>query len=354
MNVQLSMLGVDYRQASLAVREQLSFTPAEQSALLARIASLPGVSEALLLATCNRTELYLAGPYHDTAALLGAFATFRPQAASACAESFHHCLYGEEAALHLFHVASGIDSQILGDTNVAAQVKQAHRIAAESGTLGPILDRTVTESLRAAKRARRETAIGRGSASVGAAVLRSIRSRCEALPLARIMVLGGGAAGQEISRHIAKARPASLQFSSRNPEQASEFAKVFRGEVLPWSSLPDSLATVDVVVAATSARLSFLTPEALSGILQRRLLIIDAGVPRNADSACGTLKNVELVDLDHLESEQSTALAARRRELPQVEALLGEEIARWRRWWWARYGTPVVQSPQEASCPQQW
>jgi glutamyl-tRNA reductase len=350
MTSQLAFLGVDYRQANLAVREQLNFTASEQRQLLPKLTALPEVDEALLLVTCNRTELYLAGRGCPIHRILDTFAELRPQGASACEASLHRVQPGDHAALHLFRVAAGIDSQILGDTNVVMQVKQAHRAAAEAGTLGPILDRTVTESLRAAKRARRETTIGHGSASVGAAVLRSIRRKFSSA--ARILVLGGGVAGQEISRHLAKVQLADLVFSTRNPDQATEMSRAFHGGVVPWEDVPRSLTRFDVVVAATTAQLPFFTLNALKE-LQAPLVIVDAGVPRNVDPACAALENIHLVDLDSLEQEQGKALEARLREVPRVEAILEQELDRWRRWWSTRYGPPMP-ALTEVICPKQW
>jgi glutamyl-tRNA reductase len=243
---------------------------------------------------------------------------------------------GDTAAWHLFRVAAGIDSQILGDTHIVTQVKQAHRVAAEAGTLGPLLDRTVTESLRAAKRARRETEIGKGAASVGAAVLRSVRRTFPDLSQVRVLVLGGGDAGRDIAYHLAKVRLGSLTFAARNPKQAESMAREFRASTAEWHGLTGQLAGVDVLVAATSARLPILEQEAVRQLTQGRqgqLLIVDAGIPRNADPAVGELAGVQLLNLDALDREHEQALNARRQEVPRVEEILREELARWQRWW---------------------
>jgi glutamyl-tRNA reductase len=340
MAQQIVLAGVDYRHAPVEVREELSFTREQALAILPQLVAIGGVQEALLLATCNRTEFYLAydGP-SPVSSLLGILRDLRRSARALHEDCLRFVELGDEAARHLFRITSGIDSQILGDTHIVTQVKQAHRIAREAGTLGPLLDRTVTESLRAAKRARRETSIGKGAASVGAAVLRSVRRGFADPAQVRVIVLGAGEAGRDIAYHLSKVRFASLAFASRNPEQAAGLAKEFHGRTTAWEDVPGQLPAVDVVIAATSARLAVLDRDSVRAFSRDRngpLLIVDAGIPRNADPAVAELPQVRLLNLDALDQEQEQSLAARRQEVPRVEAILGEELERWRRWWQRR------------------
>ena len=333
---QIVLAGVDYRRAPVEVREELSFNREQALRLLPQLIEIENVSEALLLATCNRTEFYLAYDGHSPVdSLLETLKRTRPHARSLHQDCLRFVESGERAAWHLFCVAAGIDSQILGDTHIVMQVKQAHRIAAEAGTLGPLVDRTVTESLRAAKRARRETAIGKGAVSVGAAVLRSLRRFFPDQAQARVMILGGGDAGRDIACHLSKVRLAGLTFAARNPEQAARMAQEYRGQIVGWEHVPAQLAVIDVLVTATSARLAFLDRDSVERLSRGRgqhLLIVDAGIPRNVDAAVGELPDVRLLNLDSLDREQEQALAARQAEVPRVEAILTEELDRWRQW----------------------
>ena len=342
MTSTIAMLGVDFRLAPLAVREQLSFSSQEQRKLLPSLTG-PEVDGAFLLSTCNRTELYLSLPApplpaRREAALGGALAQlqqFRPQAASACETLLHTSEWDESAVAHLFRVASGIDSQILGDTNIVQQIKQAHRGAEEAGTLSTLLNRMLTDALRAGKRARRETAIGRGSASVGAAVLRSIRGIFPDTAGLRVLVLGGGDACQDIARQICKAQFGDVAFASRTPEQAAGLARAFGAKTLSWLEVDSALPGMDVVIAATSARLPQLEA---SWLRQYRpasaspLLVVDVGVPRNADAGLRALENVRLIDLDGLAQEEGEARRLRSEEVPRVEAILVDELDRWKKW----------------------
>ena len=340
MAQQIVLLGVDHRHAPVEVREELSFTYEQALELLPRLVEIGGVQEALLLTTCNRTEFYLAYQGDSpVASILESLRALRRHARALHEDCLRFVELGDNAVLHLFRVTAGIDSQILGDTRIVRQVKQAHRLALEAGTVGPILDRMATESLRASKRARRETAIGKGAASVGAAVLRSVRHSFADLTQVRMLVLGGGEAGRDIARHLSKVQVASRTFAARNPEQAARMAREFQGCTAEWDQVHNRLADIDVLVAATSARLEVLDRDSVQRVTtgrHRPLLIVDAGIPRNVDPTVAELAQVRLLNLDALDLEQEQALSARRREIPLVEAILTQELDRWRRWWLCR------------------
>lgn len=350
MPPQIVLIGVDYRRAPLDVREELSFTREQAREVLLDVANTSGAQETLLLSTCNRTEFYLAYRGNSPVSpVLETLRRIRSHARALHQDCLRFVEANDRAVEHLFRVASGIDSQILGDTNIVAQIKQAHRIAAEAGTLGPLLDRTVTESLRAAKRARRETQIGKGAASVGAAVLRSVRHVLGNTENVRVLVLGAGEAGRDIASHLSKVALASLTFAARNSQQAATMARQFKGCTLDWENISGELKSVDVLVAATTARLEILSRDLVRNLTadrQKQLLIVDAGVPRNVEPGVAELPNVRLLNLDSLCQEQQAALAARQLEVPRVEAILKKELERWRRWWEARSTAPQGQDAE--------
>lgn len=351
------LIGVDYRRAPLEVREELSFTKTQALELLPQVVGGSGAAEAMLLATCNRAEIYLASEGESpVAATLEILRRARRGARALHEDCLRFIEVGERVASHLFRVASGIDSQILGDTHIVTQVKQAHRIAAQAGTLGPVLDRTVTESLRAGKRARRETTIGHGAASVGAAVLRSVRHVFSDPSRVRALVLGGGEAGRDIASHLSKVGLARLAFSTRTRSQAEEMARTFRGSAVEWDQALQQLQTTDVLVTATSARLAMLSRcsnfERECATREQPLLIVDAGIPRNVDPAVAELPSIRLMNLDSLVQEQDLALAARRRQVPLVEAILAQELDRWKRWWDRRSSGAALPAAIEAQTMQ--
>lgn len=346
MTPRIVLLGIDHRRAPLGIREELSLTGTQAMVALPKLLKGSGAREAFVLSTCNRTEFYFVHEADAPIAFALEMLMVQWPRAQALHKSYLQCVSNEaEAVAHLFRVASGIESQVLGDTHIVAQVKDAHRIADQAGTLGPILDRALTASLRAAKRARTGTAIGRGATSVGGAVLRSMRRAFADLERARVLVLGGGTAGRDIARHMSKAKLGSLAFSTRNPSQAAMFAREFHGTEVAWDDVPRELTTTDVLVAATSARLEVLSRQSVQQFVSGRseqLLIVDTGVPRNADPAVAELPLVQLLNLDSLAREYEHAMAARREEVPKVEVILAEELVRWQRW---RSHTEINQYP---------
>ena len=336
MTVRIVLLGINQRNAPVEIREEVNLSGAHAMAVLPELSERSGAREAFVLSTCNRTEFYFA---HDDdapiASLREALRTQWPNT-RAFEQGYLHCVPHEAKAVsHLFRVASGIESQVLGDTQIVAQIKQAHRIADQAGTLGPILDRARTASLRASKRARTETAIGKGASSVGGAVLRSVRQAFTNLERTRVLVIGGGSAGRDIARHLSKTGLARLAFATRNPSQAAALAREFQGDQVGWNDVAHEMATTHVLITATTARLDLLSKESVQQFASSRsdqMLIVDAGVPRNVDPAVVELPFVQLLNLDSLAREHEHALAARRQEIPKVEAILDEELIRWQRW----------------------
>lgn len=335
MPSEIVRLGVDFRSASLEVREQLSFTAAEAAGFL-RLCSPPVFEELAVLSTCNRTEFYaVCEPQTDaTAALLAKLRQWRPDTQPVYRDCARFQQQGEQAVRGLFRVACGLESQILGDTHIQTQLRQAIEIAREAGRLGPVLGAAAECALRSAKRVRRQTAISAGSASVGAAVLRSIRKWVQSRDPLRILIIGAGQAARDIAAHLSKSRSFSLTFTARRIEAAEDIAATYGGRTRPWQALEREVTETDVVVSAVSARVPVLSPALMTELTVRRrkpLLVVDAGVPRNADPLIGEIRGVTLLDIDCLEREQAAARAQRESQIPAAEAILDQEIERWRR-----------------------
>lgn len=334
-------MGVDFREAPLSVREQWSFTREEAGRFLeglARRRRLDGEpAEALLLSTCNRTELYLVSRLGAAvgARIADELESLRPEAALLAAPCLRCREQGDRAVERLFRVAAGLESQLLGDSHIAGQLRQAAESARAKGLLGRVLESAVVGALRAARRVRSETGLAAGAPGVGAAVLRSIRRHCGDLRLAKVLVLGAGGAASDIAHHLSKARPAELWFAARRSEQAVRLARRFQGRAAVWKGCMELLAGVDVVVGATSGRLELLSCENLRRVCERRqgkpLLVIDAGVPRNAQPEAALLSGVVVVDIDCLDQEQQRRLALRRTQIPAAEQIVAEEVLRWKR-----------------------
>lgn len=349
MTSNVFVVGVNRQRTPLEIREELSFTRDEARLALMRLAAIPGIVEVLVLSTCNRTEIYAYGaPETGIPAIVEALREVKPNARALWKNGYRFVETGDAVVRHLFRVAAGIDSQILGDTQIVAQVKEAFEMARGAGTLGAFLDRAITEALRAAKRARRETRIGAGNASVGGAVLRSIRTVFADTRELQVLLLGAGEAGRDIAYHLDKADLGRRVFSSRNPEKAGAMAHEFSGHAVAWDQVTKWLALSDVLVTATSGRLHLLDREAVSkaAAQKRNVLIVDAGNPRNIDPSIAEVPGVKLLNLEALSCEQDEALLARLREVPRVETILNSDLERWRNWRRRR----AIPWPTDGSC----
>jgi len=341
----LYLLGVSFRTAPVAVRETLSFQPAEASALLQDSLlqdSGAGTNggEAAVLSTCNRTEFYLASA--DEAAVerwLGYLRRLRPQAPILRADCHRYQLTGSEAFGHLVRVACGLDSAILGDGQILPQVRKAAAIAAQAGTLGIYLNQAFALAVRAGKRARAETRIGHGCPSLGSALAELIAShlRCHRPErAARILVIGAGQIARDIGNNLAKRRLGELVFLNRTGERAVALAEHCGGQALAWSQLDSALDSADVIVAATSAPEPILRRERLDALVERRPLdpplVVDGGVPRNIEAGSG----LRIVDIDAIHEQREQVLAVRGAAVPAVEAMVELAVAAWAEWCGAR------------------
>jgi glutamyl-tRNA reductase len=314
----LHVVGISFRSASEEVREGLAFSASQTAALLARARSaLPGV-ELLVLSTCNRTELYVGGGADAVEQVHQVLRAERPSAPRLDGCARYH-LTGADAFRHLLRVACGLDSALLGDGQVAGQLRQALTLAERAGTLGGLLSPAVATALRTSRRARAETEIGRGAPGVGGAVAQALVARGVA-PSAGVLVLGAGQAARAVTRALVKQGFTHLEVVARNPAAAASVAEQCGASVRDWAALDAAVLEADVVVAATAA-----TEPVLRGVPAGRL-VVDAGFPRQVEA--GTCA-AELVSLLALTQQAGAAAEARLAAVPAVEALVAEQVATW-------------------------
>ena len=322
----LFFAGLSYKTAPVEVREKLATQPARlpcQGCLLKLTGAL---SELVLVSTCNRVELYAVTdqPFPNFPAL------FRKLSDSAF--DFSPYLYvkkGTEAARHLFSVASGLDSMVLGETEIIGQVKQAYQAAQEAKLTGRVTNRLFQTALQVAKQIRTQTAIGKGSTSVGSvAVDLAQRIFDQDLAGRTVMIIGAGKMGEACVRHLAKKGAASILVVNRSLEKAASLAAEFGGTAVPLDQVISSLAGADIVVSSTGAPHTILNRAqvefALRSRRDRALFLIDIAVPRDIDPDVQDLPNVYLYNVDHLETIVRENVQARKKELERCEAIVTE------------------------------
>ena len=340
----LRVIGVSYRTASIETRECFAQFAAETQTRLP--SSGRRELEMVVLSTCNRTEIYTWGSKHDdyTDAL---DRRFRELAASLSVEPVSadslYQLRNASAARHLLEVACGLDSAILGDLQILSQIKQARLTAGKARGLGPHLERLFQIAVRIGRRARRQTEIGYGSASVGSALVSTIRSRSKSDAF-RILLIGAGDAARNIGQHLAKSKLGPIVCINRTARRAEELAHLLEGESRPWEDLHSVSLESDLIVAATSAPEPVLRKNHLNELAERGrhdpVLIVDAGVPRNVEPG----SSATVIDIDQVRERQEEVMARRSASVPSVARIVEDALEEWARWQAARPMEAIVKS----------
>jgi glutamyl-tRNA reductase len=329
----LVLVGTSHRLAPVEVRERVAFDLESASDLAKRLA---GEGEAVCLSTCNRTEVYLAQADAERAEALAG-------AALAEGEIELYRLRDEAAALHLFRVAGGLDSLVVGEGEILGQVRAAY----EAGSCGPVLDRLFRQALHVGKKVRAETAIAENPTSVPSAAAALAEQVFGDLAGSHVLLIGAGDVSEVAARSLA-ARGASIAaVTSRTEERAAELARRFGGRAVPFEHVRTELERTDVVVSSTSSPDYVLSPELVPDRRGRPLFVIDLAVPRDVDPALAELDDCYLYDIDDLQAVVSESLSGRRREAARAESIVAHEADRFRHWQASLDVVPAIASLRE-------
>jgi glutamyl-tRNA reductase len=334
--MKLQMVGCSHHQAPVEVRERLAFSADQARQALAQLREQYPASEAVLLSTCNRVELYLAsdeadgGPsHHDLAAFLAGFHRVDPELI------FTH-LYehrGEDFVRHLFTVASSLDSMVVGEAQIIAQVKQAYDLANSAQSTGPLTHAAFQAAQRVAKRVATETAIQQKRVSIpSVAVAEFAKGVFERYDDKHVLLIGAGEMGEETLRYLLDEGAKDVTIINRTLERARELAERLAGHAEPWSTLHAQLVGADLVVTATGASEPIVTAAEFRAIhqerFQRPLLILDLAIPRDFDPAIADFSGTYLYSVDDLKAACERNRKEREREWPKAERIIEEESAR--------------------------
>jgi glutamyl-tRNA reductase len=325
----LFVAGLSYKTTPVEVREQLAVHRSRLSCCGCRLKLRSNLSEVVLLSTCNRVEIYGVTPWVNG----NVQELFRELTGSDFDFSPHlYVKEGEEAVSHLFSVASGLDSMVLGETEITGQVKHAYVSAQEMKLTGKILNRVFQAALQTAKEIRTRTAIGRGATSVGSvAVELAERIFDRDLSEKVVMIIGAGKMGETCVRHLAKRGARTVLVSNRSLERAQNLATEFGGRAVSFDECRQALAMADIVVSSTGSPQTILHREDVAAILPARrnrpLFLVDIAVPRDIDPAVQQLNNVFLYDIDDLETIVRENTRYRQQELAQCQTIITERTA---------------------------
>jgi glutamyl-tRNA reductase len=343
----VACLGIDHSSSPVALRERLAFTPGEQRRALwspaaRRLARDSGIGELVILSTCNRTELYAAAqdvarPMRDVSPAL---ARVLSETRAVDVADFAAHLYGfegAEAVRHLCRVATGLDSMVLGESEILGQVSAAGRLAEEEGSAGPILNAAFRAAVRSGRRARSETGIGRYRASVSSEAVRLLRDAGCDLALGRVLIIGTGKVGRLAGEVLRSYGASRMTVVSRTAAHAETLARELGATPRAWHELAATIREADAVISSTGAPHAVVTYELMETALRARepgrpLVVVDIAVPRDVEPAVGTIPGVVLYDLDGVQARIGHNLAEREREIPAVERIVEEEVARFEEW----------------------
>ncbi|MGH9244997.1 MAG: glutamyl-tRNA reductase [Acidimicrobiales bacterium] len=338
---------MNYRTAPLDVLERFAVADAALPKALHDLRQRPHVSEAVVLATCHRTEVYaVAERFHAGYAELRDFfsdlAGLPPDTVSD-ALYIHH---DDAAAGHLLTVAAGLDSAVIGESEVLGQVADAWERARLEGAAGPALNLLFRHALEAGKRVRTETGVARGITSISQAAVAMAGSHVGGLAGLRALVLGAGSMGEQLAVALADAGVAEVVVTNRTPATATTLATRVGGRTAPLADLLDELVAADVFFTSTGAEVAVLDEADVEKVVDRRhgrpFLIVDVAVPRDVDPAAGRRPGVTLLDMNDLRAFVDTNLQGRRREAERARSILGHELERYRAQATAREAAPLV------------
>ena len=341
------VIGLNHRSVPLDLLERMTIDDSRLPKALHDVASREHVSEAVVLSTCNRTEIYVVaekfhGAYADLRNFLSEMAYLPPEDFS----DHLYVQYDDDAVAHLFAVTSGLDSAVVGEAEILGQVRRAWERAQEEGTAGSSLNLLFRHALEVGKRARTETGISRNIASVSTAAVAMAAERLGSLVGKRILVLGAGEMGEGMVRALASAGVDDVRIANRTWDRAVELAEHLGGRAVRLAELNDSLAEVDLLLTSTGASSMMLEHGDLARVMEARhgrpVLIVDVAVPRDVDPQAADLPGVTLLDMDDLRTFAETGVAERRREVVAVEAMIAEELERFVSVSTAREVAPLV------------
>jgi len=335
----LIALGLNHQTAPLAFRERVAVDAGQMPAALAALRAVDGVEEAALLSTCNRTEIYAQVADGKTAGVAQWLAEHHQVSPDALA-GYLYLHQDDDAVRHLFRVATGLDSLILGEPQILGQVKDAWQAARDARSLNPPLDRLFQQTFAVAKRVRTDTRIGAHPVSVAFAAVRLARQTFTELSGATVLLIGAGDTIELAARHLADAKVKRLLVANRTLEHAQALATRHGGYALPLSELARHLPEADIVIAATASREPILDRQAVQTALRSRkhrpMLLLDLAVPRDIAADVAQLPDVYLYTVDDLEQVIEENRASRREAAQQAEAIISLQVEHYMAWWQAQ------------------
>ncbi|MBI4388298.1 MAG: glutamyl-tRNA reductase [Candidatus Omnitrophica bacterium] len=339
-------VGLSYKTCPVEIREQVAFSQSKLPQALEEMRQLEGIRECFILSTCNRVELYGRGEdgiENSIGKFLAGFHGLEEKEIGC----HRYVLRGPEVFRHLFRVASGLESMVVGENEIYGQLKQAFRIAWEKGTVDSILYQLVERALRVGKHTRTETKIGQGAVSVSSVAVELAEKIFGKLSGEQVLVLGTGGMSEKTLEHLVKEGAGKIVVTSRNYERTLELSQKFGAEPIHFDNWLRALKTSDIVISSTSAPHPIIRSEDVKMVMQERkhqpLFLIDIAVPRDIETSVQSIDDVYLYDIDDLQSVIQSNVRERKKEIEKCNRLIEHEIAQFTAWLEQLELKPVLQ-----------
>ncbi|MEP7285644.1 MAG: glutamyl-tRNA reductase, partial [Chloroflexota bacterium] len=329
---QLVCIGLSYKTAPVEIREQAAIAAASQIQLLQQVATgqLPGVDEFAILSTCNRTELYAVGEPEIASQTLLRLWQEHSVLADHDLHTYTVCLTGEVCIQHLFNVAAGLESQVVGEPQILGQVIEAYERARSHNATGAVLSTLFQQAIQTGKRVRHETELGHGALSISSVAATHSNTILGSLEQANVLIIGAGEMARSAAASFVRRGIDHLSIANHTLDHAKELADQWGGQVVPFTQLSAALIAADLVITAAASPHALLNISDLEVILPQRsdrpLIIFDIALPRNVDPEVGTLPGVQLYNLDDLQAVTDAHYSVRQTTIPYAEAIVAEEI----------------------------
>jgi glutamyl-tRNA reductase len=348
--MQLFALGLNHHTAPLAVREQVAFDPMRLPQALVELTHGREVREAAILSTCNRTELYCAAEAPEAAAQwLAEYHRLQPQKIS----PYLYTLPSRDAVRHMFRVASGLDSMVLGEPQILGQMKQAARVAENAGTLGTLLHKLFQKTFAVAKEVRSTTAIGANIVSMAAATVHLAERIFENISEQKVLFIGAGEMVELCAAHFAAQQPKRMTVANRTLERGEALAARFSGDAMRLDEIGERLAEYDVIVSCTASPLPIIglgmAERAIRTRRHRPMVMVDLAVPRDIEPEIANLDDVFLYTLDDLGAIVESGLESREKAVVEAEAIISSRVDGFLHWLEARETVPTIRALRDTA-----
>ncbi len=341
--MQLALVGLSHKTAPVEVRERIAFENGDMSDALRSLVSRDGISEAMILSTCNRVEVLVEAP--DEAPARDFLCSYHRVPSDSIVKHLY-TLRNNDVIRHVFRVASSLDSMVVGEPQILGQIKEAYRLAHDAGTVGVHIGSVMDRAFVVAKKVRTETGIAQSAVSVSYAAVELARKIFGNLQGKSVMIIGASKMGELSAKHLKRAGVSMVLVTNRTFEHAVEMAQVFDGAAIPFEHLNDHIDRADIVISSTGAPHFVITKFQAERIIRQRknrpIFFIDIAVPRDIDPVVNEIDNVFLYDIDDLQQVVDENIKERMSEAVRAEALVDDEVRAFRSKLQSREVVPTI------------